>query len=289
MVGPTIIGMAAYQLNDVVSTSLAGRAGTGVVSSLQYSLRLQELILGIFAVSIGTVILPDMAGLAKKQQWEEFSAMLTQSVKIIALITIPITFFSLITGEKIISLVYKSNNFDQKSVRLTLEAFAFHIAGLFFIAVNRIISPAFYAQGNTKSPATAGILGFAVNILLALLLVGSMKGGGIALALTLASLANTIFLLIFLQRTRRFAMDTVVKGMIGYALKMVVLSLIASIPLLLLKDRLFSLFSFNSRILQEGIPLIMAALLFAAVGGLLLLITRDSLTQLIVKKLRRRI
>ena len=63
---PTIIGMAAYQLNDVVSTALAGKAGTGIVSSLQYSLRLQELILGIFAVSIGTVILPDLSSLAKK-------------------------------------------------------------------------------------------------------------------------------------------------------------------------------------------------------------------------------
>lgn len=288
LVGPTVIGMAAYQLNDVVSTSLAGRTGTGVVSSLQYSLRLQELILGIFAVSIGTVILPDMAGLAKRQQWEEFAAMLTQSVKIIALITIPITFFSLIAGEHVIALVYKSKNFDAHSVSLTLEAFTFHIAGLFFIAVNRIISPAFYAQGNTKSPATAGILGFAVNILLALALVGPMKGGGIALALSLASLANTIFLLIFLGRTKRFALGTVVKGMIVYALKMVAFSLIASVPLLLLKDKIFSLFSFSNRLLQEGLPLILAALLFASVGVLLLIITRDSLIQVIAKKLRRR-
>ena len=68
LVIPTIVGMASYQLNDLVSTALAGRAGQGIVSSLQYSLRLQELILGIFAVSIGTVILPDLAGLAKKQK-----------------------------------------------------------------------------------------------------------------------------------------------------------------------------------------------------------------------------
>ena len=97
LVGPTIIGMAAYQLNDLVSTILAGNAGTGVVSSLQYSLRLQELILGIFAVSIGTIILPDMSSLAKRQEWDSFSTLLIQSVRIIALITIPITFFSFIT------------------------------------------------------------------------------------------------------------------------------------------------------------------------------------------------
>ena len=132
-------------------------------------------------------------------------------------------------------------------------------------------------------------MGFAVNILLALLLVAPMKGGGIALALTLASLANTIFLLIFLHRTKRFALGSVVKGMVGYALKMVVLSVLASLPLLLLKDKIFGLFSFNNRILQEGLPLILCALIFAAVGVALLILTRDSLIQLIVKKLRRRI
>ena len=214
--------------------------------------------------------------------------MLTQSVKIIALITIPITFFSLITGEHIIALVYKSKNFDQESVRLTLEAFIFHISGLFFIAANRIISPAFYAQGNTKSPATAGILGFAVNMVLALLLVKPMAGGGIALALSLASLANTIFLLVFLARTKRFALGAVVRGMVGYSLKMVALSAIASIPLILLKDRLFSLFTFGTRILQEGLPLLLAALIFGAVGVGLLIVTRDSLVQVIARKLRRK-
>ena len=73
LIGPTIIGMAAYQINDLISTALASRAEVGVVSSLQFSLRLQELILGIFAVSIGTVILPDLSGLASKKEWEKFN------------------------------------------------------------------------------------------------------------------------------------------------------------------------------------------------------------------------
>ncbi|MDR0501999.1 MAG: murein biosynthesis integral membrane protein MurJ, partial [Treponema sp.] len=32
LISPTIVGMAAYQLNDLVSTALAGRAGEGIVS-----------------------------------------------------------------------------------------------------------------------------------------------------------------------------------------------------------------------------------------------------------------
>ena len=50
LLAPTIVGIAAYQLNDTVSTALAKHVGPGIASSLQYSIRLQELILGIFAV-----------------------------------------------------------------------------------------------------------------------------------------------------------------------------------------------------------------------------------------------
>ena len=190
LVGPTIIGMAAYQLNDLVSSGLAARAGVGTLSSLQYSLRLQELILGVFAVTIGTIILPDLSAMSRKKDWDGFNKMLSLAIKIIALITIPISFYSFVAGKSIISLVYRGKSFDENSVALTLSAFRFHIAGLFFIAANRIIAPAFYAQGNTKSPTLAGIFGFAANIVIALCLVGAMKGGGIALALSLASLGS---------------------------------------------------------------------------------------------------
>ena len=108
----TIIGMAAYQLNDVVSTILANRIGEGIASSLQYSLRLQELILGIFVVSVSTVILPDLSSMANKKDWESFNKMLVQAVKIVTLISIPVTFYSLITGKELISLLYKNKSFN---------------------------------------------------------------------------------------------------------------------------------------------------------------------------------
>lgn len=286
LIGPTIIGMAAYQLNDAVSIALAGNAGTGVVSSLQYSLRLQELILGIFAVSIGTVILPDLTGFAKSQNWQEFNKMLTLAVRIIALITIPITFYSLVTGEHIISLVYKNNKFTDESVSLTMEAFKYHIIGLFFIAVNRIISPAFYAQSNTKSPTLAGIIGFVSNIIIALILVTPMAGGGIALALTIASGINTLFLFIFLAKNGTVSVLQIAKDMILYAIKMIAFSLIALIPVLFLKDELFNMFTGYNRFIAEGIPLVLSALLFAFIGILLLVITKDPLVKLATKKNR---
>lgn len=291
LVGPTVIGMAAYQLNDVISTALAGKAGTGIVSSLQYSLRLQELILGIFAVSIGTVILPDLSGLAKTQKWENFNRLLSQAIKIIALISIPVTFYSLVCGKEIISLVYKSKNFNDESVHLTLTAFRFHIAGLFFIAMNRVVAPAFYAQGNTKSPTLAGILGLAINMIFALILIKPMSGGGIALALTLGSLANSVLLFVFLKKNKKIDVKAVVGGTILYSIKMAVLSVIAAIPAILVKNATSAFFAGRGRLIEFGGTVVLTAIVFAFAGILLLLITKDpvlaSAKNMVLKKVKK--
>lgn len=288
LVGPTVIGMAAYQLNDIVSSALATRAGEGVYSSIQYSLRLQELILGICAVTVSTLILPDLTGFAQKKQWDSFCTMLTLAVKIIALIAIPITFFSLIMKESIITLVFKSGRFDAESIRMTQEVFSFHIAGLLFIAVNRVVAPAFYAQQDTKSPTVAGLINFAVNMLLAFLLSRRFGGAGIALALTVASLVNMIFLFVFLRKNPVIDVTTVVRSSLFYMLRLAVMSAAAVLPVWLLRDRLLALFAGKGRLFSHGLPLCLTALLFGGLGVLMLLVTKDEILLSLVRKVRRR-
>lgn len=289
LIAPTIVGMAAYQLNDLVSTAVAGKIGTGTVSSLQYSLRLQELILGIFAVSIGTVILPDMAGLAKNKKWDEFSEMLLQAIKTIVLITIPVTFYSLISGKEIISLIYKSKSFDENSVALTLGVFRFHIIGLFFIAVNRVLSPAFYAQGNTKLPTLGGILSFAINIIFVFALAFRFKGEGIALALTIASFFNTVLLFIFMKKTPNISGKNIAKKMCIYIVRIICFSLIAASPTYFLHNFLVQKFAFSTnRLLSFGVPVILSAIVFAFIGILLLVLFKDEMLKVVVGKIKRK-
>jgi putative peptidoglycan lipid II flippase len=287
LIGPTIIGMAAYQLNDLVSTALAGNAGEGVVSSLQYSLRLQELILGVFAVSLGTVLLPDLAEYAKASRWEAYNERLVSAMNIIALITIPITFFSLAQGNALIRLLFQGRSFGEASVRLTLAAFTFHIPGLFFIALNRILAPAFYAQSDSKSPTLAGIISFAANILLAALLAGPLRGAGIALALTLASAVNTGLLLFFLGRNPNIAVGKALKPVLAYVLKLIFFSGIAVLPVLWISPRVSARFADHSRIIAQGLPLVITAVLYGVLGLFLLFITKDTLVRGILKIFRK--
>ena len=288
LIGPTIIGMAAYQINDLVSTALAGNAGEGVVSGLQYSLRLQELILGVFAVSIGTVLLPDLAEHAKGGRWAEYNQRLTQAMDIIALITIPITFFFLAQGQSLIRLLFQTRSFNEKSVSLTYGAFLFHMPGLFFIALNRILAPAFYAQSDSRSPTLAGIISFGVNIALAAILVGPMKGRGVALALSVASAANTALLLIFLGRNPHVALGRALGPAALYALKLILFSCAAAMTVLFLAPRLGSAFESHGRLVRYGLPFALEALSFAATGLALLAITGDKQLKAVLRMFRRK-
>ena len=287
LIAPTIVGIAAYQLNDTVSTSLAKYVGPGIASSLQYSLRLQELILGIFAVSIGTVILPDLSGFANKKDWSEFNKMLLQAIKIMTLISIPITAYSLITGRELISLLYKKNQFDDNSVAMTLGVFRFHIAGLLFIALNRIMAPAFYAQKKPKLPTIAGLINFGSNIILVLILSRPMKGNGIALALSVASLLNTVFLFIFMKKMESIEVGKLARGTILYALKMCVFSVIAAVPTYFVHKLTVDYFAGYSKIICYGAPIVISGIIFALIGVLELVITRDEIVRVILKKVKK--
>lgn len=288
LIVPTLFGMAAFQLNDLVCSGIGKNAGLGVLSSLQYSLRLQELLLGVFVISVGTVILPDLSGYATKKDWKSFESLFSQAVKIVALITIPATFFAFFSSEHIIKLVYKGGSFDDNSVRLTMNAFNFHILGLFFIALNKIIAPAFYAQGDTKHPTLAGVICFAVNIIGATILVKPLFGGGIALALSLASAVNTLFLLIFLSKNKNLNIKKILHTAFLTIIKITFFSAIASLPILFFGERLYTIFAGRGKLISEGVPLVANFLIFAFVGISLLFLTGDTLLKNLVERFVKR-
>jgi len=289
LIGPTIVGMAAYQLNDIVSTALAGNAGKGVASSLQYSLRLQELILGIFAVSIGTVILPELAERASKGEWDLYNKRLAGAIKAVVLLTVPVTAFSLVMGEHLVSLLFKTGSFTDESVRLTLGAFRWHIGGLLFIAANRVVAPAFYARKDAATPTGAGVAAFAVNMAAAVALVGPFSGRGIAAALSISGAVNTLLLLIFLCRKEHSDAALVVRGPLAYAAKIALFSAAAALPLALAARPLGAAFASGGRLAAHGAPLAIGAALFGAIGIGLLLAAKDPQAAALAAALKRKL
>jgi putative peptidoglycan lipid II flippase len=160
--------------------------------------------------------------------------------------------------------------------------------GLYFIAMNRVLAPAFYAQSNSKSPTIAGLVSFGVNISLAAILAFPFKGAGIALALSIASAVNTAALLFFLKKNPAIALGRTLKSTLGYTFKLVLFSGLAVIPVILLSPRLSGLFAGKGRIISQGAPLFINALIFAGAGVFLLAVTGDRQFHGVVRLVRKR-
>jgi putative peptidoglycan lipid II flippase len=288
LIGPTILGMAAYQINELVSTAFASRAGVGTASSLQYSLRLLELILGVFAVSAGTVLLPGLADSVKRGEWSLYSTRLGKTMRSILLATIPVAIFSMIAGREIVVLLFKRGGFTEESVNLTQAAFFWHQTGLAFIAANRVIAPAFYARSNSRIPAYAGIASFAVNIVLVWILAFRFKGPGIAFALSCSSAINTAILIAMLLSRKTEGMESELGQTGRYGLKLLSFSIIAGIPTFFLREFALKLCAGHSSLISAGLPLIAMTLVFAFIGVGLLIVTKDPVAGFLIQSMLRR-
>jgi putative peptidoglycan lipid II flippase len=114
-----------------------------------------------------------------------------------------------------------------------------------------------------------------------------MGGNGIALALSLASMFNTIALFIFMKKMEAIEVGKVVKGTILYALKMCVFSVIAAIPTYFVHKFTVDYFSGYSKIICYGAPILITGIVFALIGVLELVITRDEIVRVILKKVKK--
>lgn len=196
---PGIFSAGIYQINVTVSQAIAASLEEGSVASLQYSLRLQELSLGVFAVSVATVILPAMSRQAHEGNIEALKDTLRYSLGLLGFVTIPVTASFLVLAEPIVTLLFRYGAFDEQSVKMTVWALYFHSAGIFFIGAYRNVVQVFYAQKDMKTPAWVAFFVMLIHVALCYLLAVPLKHGGVALAGSVAAGINVLWLLLLIR------------------------------------------------------------------------------------------
>jgi putative peptidoglycan lipid II flippase len=197
---PGIAGVAIYQINVVVTRLLASFLPEGSVSYLYYGQRLFEFPQGIFIVSLAQAVLPSMSRQASVGDEEGLKESLRFALALIAVVTLPAAAGLMLCATPAYSLFFMKGAFGYHDVRqaaLALTAFA---PGLFFVGVSRVVVPAFYAMKDTRTPVWISFWTLLANAGLGLLLMGPFRHTGLALALTLSSVLNALFLVWALHR-----------------------------------------------------------------------------------------
>ncbi len=197
---PGLFGLGVTQMNLVVDSQVASFLGTGSVSYLYYAVRVEELVLGLFVISISTVMLPTLARFAVRGQDAEMRATLTRALRYVAFVTMPAVAGLMILREPIIATLFQRGAFSQTDVLLTSQALAFYAVGLLPNGFIKILAPAFYARMDTATPVRVGAFAFLLHVPLCIGLAWWLGYAGIALSTSLAATVNAGGLLFLLCR-----------------------------------------------------------------------------------------
>jgi len=197
---PAIFGSAVYQLSSYMGTLLASFLAEGSVSWLYYADRIVQFPLGVFAIAISTAALPSLSTQAARKDLEEFGDTLSHSLRLVFFIILPSMVGLIILGKPIIQILLERGAFDAVSTHMTNQALFFYTLGLWAFSGTRILVAAFYALQDTKTPVKVAFVAFLAYVILGLVLMGPLKHGGLALALSLASAIHFLLLVFLLKR-----------------------------------------------------------------------------------------
>jgi len=284
LMAPGAIGAGVYQLNILVSEMIATYLEDGGVASLQFSSRLTEFSLGVFVIALSTAILPTLSQQFRDGDNDGLKHTLGFAVRLVAFITIPATFGLILIRYPLITLLFRSGEFDAQSVNLTAYAFVFHISGLFFIGLGRVLLPGFYSMKNMVTPVKVAAVSMLVNIVCCLAFFYPLAQGGIALANSLAALVQASMLLWILSRK---VGGIEVRPLILPLLKILVASLLMIAAGYFFADTI-GLFDTHSRL--AILPLLAAVITFCAVLYFILarLMRQQEVMELLAAIKRRR-
>ena len=228
---PRLFGIGIGQINLFIDTRFATAAimPIGSLAALNVADRVMELILGGYAIAVATAILPMMSHQAAAKDFESLKKTLAFSVRIVAFITVPAALGLMILREPIIRVLFQHGQFIAASTRLTARALLYYAIGLPALASVKLVVPAFYSTGDTKTPVMVASGSLLINIFLNVMFIrfffARVQNGGPALATAIACFFDFFALFIIfrvrygslgtLEVLRSFAKIAVCAGIMG--------------------------------------------------------------------------
>lgn len=207
LMAPAMFGSSVAQINILVSGVIASMLGIGKISLLYYSDRIMELPLSLFGIALATVTMPFLSTQYAKNSMAKFASVVDWSMRLVFLFVIPAAIGIYFLAEPLIAVIYYGGVFDRNSLELTalsLKAFAVGLIGFSFV---KILSPAYFAREDTKTPVKIGLICLLLNLVLGASLAFYLSWinfpgphAGLALAISIAALLNALLLFIGLKK-----------------------------------------------------------------------------------------
>ncbi|MEA2574523.1 MAG: putative peptidoglycan lipid flippase [Chloroflexia bacterium] len=202
LLGPRIVGQAAFQTNVIGARAIATSIAAGSVAAFNYAYLLMILPHGVFAMSLATVTFPTMSALFAEGNLEGVRLTLSRAVRVLLFLTLPSAAGMYALRTELVSALFQSGTFNRQSTEMVAGALGYFALGLIAYAVVEVVTRAFYALHDTATPVAIAVATVALNLGLSALLVFGMGWDHTALSLSLAvsTTIEMVLLWVFLGR-----------------------------------------------------------------------------------------
>ncbi len=193
---PALLAGGIIQINLLVDTIFASLLETGSPTWLYVSDRLIQFPMGIFAIAIGTVLLPTLSNLDIIKEKTDFTNSINKGQKFVLFVGLPSLIGLLFCAEDLISTIFYRGAFTDVDVLQSSYSLMAFSLGLPFFMLMKVLTPAFFARKDTKTPMYVALISLIMNVCLNYFLAFVLNFGhvGIAIGSSISSLVSVLIL-----------------------------------------------------------------------------------------------
>jgi putative peptidoglycan lipid II flippase len=206
LMGPRLLGVAVVQLNFWVNISLASEMTFGSVSGLTYGFSLMIMAQAAIAQSVAIAAMPTFSAQHALGQRDEMRTSLAASLRGVIFLALPAAVGLILLRGPLVAALYQRGAFDARSTEMVAWALLWYAAGLVGHSIMEVLTRAFYAQHDTKTPVIIGTVAMLLNVAFSIgfakvfAQIGWMPLGGLALANSLATALEATVLFIVMRK-----------------------------------------------------------------------------------------
>jgi len=201
------VGSGVWQINVVVDFMVLSFLPTGAVSYFYYTDHVNQFPIGILGIAFSTALLPPITRAIQAKNEKAAQKQMNLGLLFAFTFTLPATIILMTLGEEVTGAIYGRGNFTREHVAAAAPALSALAFGLPAYMATKVFSTVFFANKDTRTPFNGGIISIVSNLLFIALLMPFMKHTGVALATTLSSWCNGIYLIIKQKNLWTIKMD----------------------------------------------------------------------------------
>jgi len=206
LMGPRVFGTAIVQLNFWVNNNLASKMAAGSIQSISYGFALMIMAQAAIAQSVAIAAMPTFSAQHALGKVDEMRSSLASALRGIFLMALPASVGLILLARPIVSMLFERGEFTPTVAEMTAWALGWYAAGLVGHSVMEVLTRAFYAQQDTKTPVIIGAIAMGLNVIFSIVFstlfaqVGWIPVGGLALGNSLATAIEATALFIFMRK-----------------------------------------------------------------------------------------